>query len=839
MVRNSSFNKFYIDKEKDIQVYLYKTENEDEIEYIIRTPNHKTGNLITNLAKICGLETVKDENDMKIITGIIPASINADNEEVYIFRLGGIKIANIYEDRIEVKAKIPAISKTLMSQTKDYNIDINKTLVKSYILKKSKFRTDLHTHMNANLSPDVLIALGIKNQIKYPLYYIKKLNLKLTDKQNAKIYHDRKMIEEELKDCELTGKYLTRRIDDNTFINFADLILNNLKNAEENIAKIRTSLALLKDSQAVFTNLEKLYIYRYVFAKGKLSENKQDLSIEKIEKIPENDIKNYVKQMLKDAEPGSQYANNTLRQDKLLWIAREYQKQGIKYVEIADTDLVKTGDPAIKLLEEIHELMPKVEEETGVKIRFLAGIRRIPLTIIKHQKTSTNYLRENLNVIKAVAKSPYVVGSDFVGEEINDISELKPVITELVQYAVCEDDGFTIRIHAGENDSLRQNVAKSIECIKTSLKPGQRIPRFRLGHGLYTADLNSEEGKELIKEMQNMGAVLEFQLTSNVRLNNLTALDKHPLKQYLKNNIKCVQGTDGCGFYGTDTIDEQLALQNLVGLNDDDFTKMREVENEIISHNEKYFIEKSKRFEEFLAGRTLREAILEEEEKNFKKYENSDIPMRINNNLDTKSELKDKIKNIPTDKMPIIIAGGSFNCKGRKTETNKNGIKTLKKLIKNLDTDKVCFVIGHKMQGYEKALIDISKELNKKIEVNAIVPKTVSLEDKNNLLSDDINGISISTENEELGIYKSFNYEIFERRESIVVAFDGNSPVSNLVQEAKNGKGKAKIYINTDVEVLKEKEKSLNGYVVGFKTDEEIADKILADSPDLGNKQLV
>ncbi len=52
---------------------------------------------------------------------------------------------------------------------------------------------------------------------------------------------------------------------------------------------------------------------------------------------------------------------------------------------------------------------------------------------------------------------------------------------------------------------------------------------------------------------------------------------------------------------------------------------------------------------------------------------------------------------------------------------------------------------------------------------------------------------------------KSFNYEIFERKKSIVLAFDGNSPVSNLVQEAKNGKGKSKVYVNGKNEVLSEK----------------------------------
>ena len=187
-------SKFYLDKEKDIIVNIYKT-SEDEVTYILETPNHNTGNLITNLAKICKVKTIKNENDMKIIKGTIPASINGDNEIVYIFRLGGFKIANIFEDRrVEIKAKIPAITKTLMSQTKNYNLPIEKTIVKSYILKKSKFRTDLHTHMNANLTPDCLIALGISNQIRYPLYYIKKLNLKMTKKQEEKILKQREKV---------------------------------------------------------------------------------------------------------------------------------------------------------------------------------------------------------------------------------------------------------------------------------------------------------------------------------------------------------------------------------------------------------------------------------------------------------------------------------------------------------------------------------------------------------------------------------------------------------------------------------------------------------------------
>ncbi len=830
------FSKFYLDKEKDIIVNLYK-EKEDEIKYIIETPNHNTGNLITNLSKIFNLETVKDKKDMKIISGILEANIDGANRVVYILRLGGIKIANIYEDgEISIKAKIPAITKTLMSQTKQYNLPIEKTIVKSYILKKSKFRTDLHTHMNANLSPDVLIALGIKHQIKYPLYYIKKLKLKLTENQNIEILEKRKLVEETMELSGYTEKEATRKIDDNTYVNFTELILENIEDAEYNIAKIRKSLAILKDGQAVFTNLEKVYIYRYVFCKGKTSEHKVELTKSSIELIPENEIKEKLLIMLEDMK-NIQIKENDLRKDKLLWIAREYSKQGIEYAEITDTELAKTGGAAINYISDIHEIMPYIEKETGVKLRFLVGLRRIPLTILKDQIAEGNYLRENIDTLKTVAKSPYVVGSDFIGEEINDITDLLPAIKELVEFVRDEDEEFTIRIHAGENDSLKDNVAKSIECVRKSLSKNQKFPNVRLGHGLYTADLESKEGKDLIKELKETNTILEFQLTSNVRLNNLSDLEVHPLKRYLEYGIKCVQGTDGCGFYGVDTIDEQLALKNLLNLTDKDFEKMREIEVQKIEHSNKYFENKSEKFNKYIGDKTIKEVLTKLEEHNVNIGKLNNKPMRITNELESEVIFKDKIKQFPINKKPIIIAGGSFNKKGRTTDITIKGKAMLEKLIEQLDEQKVYFVIGHKVEGYEKELIEISKKMNKKFEINAIIPKMISETESNKLKENNIDGVRVSIESDEMGIYKSFNYEIFERRDSLVMAFDGNSPVSNLVQEAKNGKGDSKIYINEESPVLKEKINTLGGYVVPFTLGESIVDKIIEENPELLHKK--
>lgn len=820
------YNRFYLDKEKDIIINLYR-KNADELEYILETPNHKTGNLITNLAKICNVQTIKNEKNMKIIKGIIPASINADNEEVYIFRLGGIKIANIYNDgKIEIKAQIPAINKTLMSQTKDYKIDVKKTIIKTYILKKNKFRTDLHTHIHANLNSDVLIALGIKHQIKYSLYYIKKLGLKLSDKQAKEMFEKRCEIEKKYAYCDLPGKRLTRKIDDETFINFADLILNNKKNMEENIAKIRSSLVLMKDGQAVFTNLEKLYIYRYAFSKGQVSENKIEIEEGKVDSITEKDIKIILKTMLEDSRK-EEYKTNSLLQDKLLWVARQYQKQGISYAEISVTWIVRKGEEGAKILKELHEIMPKIEADTGVKLRFLGSLSRTLMT--------EKQLKEGVDVLKVAAKSPYIVGSDIIGEEINDIRNFKQVIKELVEFAVKEDNGFTIRIHAGENDSFKENVQRAVDCVKNAVPEGAKMPKCRIGHGLYGIDLETVEGIALMNEMKKDGFVLEFQLTSNVRLNNLTKVEEHPIKKYLSNGVSCVQGSDGCGFYGTDCMEEQMALTNLLNLTEDDLFKMRKVEDKIINDSDKYFKIKSEKFEEWLNGRDIKDAILEEELKEIKLNEDREFKILGSTDIDSEEILKEKIVKLPENKVPIIVAGGSFNSKGRETVLDEKGKEILKELMQKLNNEKVYFVIGHKMQGYEKAIIDISKELGKKFEIDAIIPKRVSKEVGGNLLLDELDGVCISTEQEELGIYKSFNYEIFERRGSIVLAFDGNSPVSNLIQEAKNGKGKAKIYVNDNVKALQEKAKSLEGYVTTFSQNKNIIQKIALDNPEIMN----
>ena len=624
----------------------------------------------------------------------------------------------------------------------------------------------------------------------------------------------------------LSGKHLERKIDDNTFINFADLILHNIEHSTENINKIRKSLSILKDSQAVFTNLEKLYLYRYVFTKG--VESSYKIELVNLQQIEDSDIVQYLKRMLQDAG-NENYANITFYEDTLLWIGREYQKRQIQYVEISDTTLVKKDASVIRMLEQLHHILPLVKQETGVDIRFLAAIRRIPLTLVKENIVSGNYLTEAVQALKIVCKDPYVVGSDFVGEEINDIAELKAVIKEIVTKIASEDKNWTIRVHAGENDSLKSNMFKAISLVEQALLPGQAFPYMRIGHGIYGASLKSKQGKELLEKIKEHNVVLEFQLTSNVRLNNIIDLKTHPLKSYLKQDILCVMGTDGYGLYGTDSIDEQLAIMNFLKISDEEFLKMKAAEDTIIERQTDNFIHKMNAFTAALEGRTVQQYYTEEFQKPLDEIHN--VKFEIHK-YPSYPVFKDKIAELPWDKYPIVIAGGSFHSDSSSSKVSEDDKALLQALLDHLDPDKVFFVVGHKLLGHEKYIV----QNNKRFDVYSIIPSLMTQKQMQKLAHANIKGIRISTESQEMGIYKSFNYEIFERRNCVLFAFDGNSSIANLVQEARNGKGLARIFIYPKSTMLKAKAASLEGYVTIHASVEEVIRKIHKLEDNIGTK---
>ena len=61
---------------------------------------------------------------------------------------------------------------------------------------------------------------------------------------------------------------------------------------------------------------------------------------------------------------------------------------------------------------------------------------------------------------------------------------------------------------------------------------------------------------------------------------------------------------------------------------------------------------------------------------------------------------------------------------------------------------------------------------------------------------------------------------------TVLFAFDGNSAIANLVQEARNGKGRTRIFIYPKSTMLKAKADSLQGYVTINASVEEVLERI-------------
>ena len=114
------------------------------------------------------------------------------------------------------------------------------------------------------------------------------------------------------------------------------------------------------------------------------------------------------------------------------------------------------------------------------------------------------------------------------------------------------------------------------------------------------------------------------------------------------------------------------------------------------------------------------------------------------------------------------------------------------------------------------------------------IPKLVELAKKGAAI------VSIEVRESDIAIFPAQIEDIKNAMECVAekitkfdLPFDGNSPVLNLVQEAKNGKGKSKIYVNQENELLKEKAETLEGYVVPFEMKDNIVEKIIKDNPEI------
>lgn len=344
-------------------------------------------------------------------------------------------------------------------------------------LKPPLLKTDLHTHSSGQVSANGLMEIAVQKHVPYPTRLLDALGIpySLPDVQRTKRFFY----------APTDGPEIGRIPAEEDAVPIDTLSTQSRK-------ILSAAMSVPADRQVTFGDLE-VSVYRF------------RTPITKSPKIAVELLQKY---------------------------ADEYSQQGVEYAEITATS---SGLLVPEYMAMVHENLPRIEADTGVKLRFLAGLpRNLPEEILARE----------VDKLKIMGASPYIVGVDFVGFEDNKIGDLEPHIKRIAEWAQQHDPEFTLRIHAGEN---RKNLGN----VKESLRLAQKYRmRVRIGHAAHGLD---DEALTIAESLAREDLVIiEFNPDSNLALNNIDTAEELEMVKCLNRDIPFVICSDGGGLFQTD-----------------------------------------------------------------------------------------------------------------------------------------------------------------------------------------------------------------------------------------------------------------------------------------------
>ena len=410
---------------------------------------------------------------------ILRVEANRTTKKIEI-QVGQIKLAELDEDDYETYAEIDVRTNTCNNfyylTTSEQRLlsqgDVTDIASVGVPFKREETvtpKTDLHTHFSGAVSVETCEEIGREYNVLITQELLIDAGINIENYINAgtsEVYKER------TKAGELVEKHGVR--------------FNTL--TDEDRKTYMSNLSIGINSQETFIRMEECYEFRDPFVKLKQPFFDPSLKEEAFEKL-------------------------------LASVAREYDKNGVEYVELSDAGACKD----IEFVKLLNKVMPKIEEQFKVKIRFLGGIPRA---------MSPKIFGDRMQVLLNVAKCPYIVGFDAMGHETNRSQDFGAAIKSSMEYAIQNKDAnWVTRIHAGESGVFEDNVlevlqiAQSLRAENGITEPG--LPLIRIGHGLHGM---KQSTMDLVKEL---GAIIEINISSNLALNNVDALKQVPIKQYL------------------------------------------------------------------------------------------------------------------------------------------------------------------------------------------------------------------------------------------------------------------------------------------------------------------
>lgn len=414
-------------------------------------------------------------------------------------------------------------------------------------------------------------------------------------------------------------------------------------------------------------------------------------------------------------------------------IAEGYSAQGVKYVELSSAGIINNPDQ----IRTIHGLLPELEGRTGVKIRFLAGFWR-------HSDHEWNM--DEVDRVKAVLKSPYVVGIDVMGHEKNPIRYMKEPLQEIVRYAAQNIPGFAIRIHAGENpyyaanpdlidDWTFSNPYEAIQIIDEARRAGngQYLGSYgdqvqiRIGHGRYGMH------PQTLDLMSKTGTISELCLTSNYLLNHADHF-QGPFAEYTERDVAYTLGTDGYGTYGT-SIPREYERAKSAGLNEQSEALLCRTEAHLIEFDEERLRKKAVSWSMYRSFQEARTGdpfdVLEEV-----KFSTPDGKARFSKAVDKKYRAIEKslqgkriqtdfmsIKNLLNARQMVLFSGASKGSWDRASNAQKEQAEqNLRTFVWGIAPQEHVIFTGGTDFGFEALVHKLLEERNSELPVQFKIP---------------------------------------------------------------------------------------------------------------------
>lgn len=482
--------------------------------------------------------------------------------------------------------------------------------------------TDLHTHLSAQVAASDLIRLGKEHTAKYigtdeEIYYPK---VALDD---LGVEYVNKGIKEVQKREFLPLAHLQPATNTEPVVPLSSL-------TEKGWQTLEKSLSLSPEGQFTYEEMEKCYYLREPFTK---------------------DIR--------------------LLEGVLRAIAKRYQADGIQYAELCSNAIL---DP--EWLAIVHKVVPEIETETRVKLRFKAGLPR---------NLNTNELARRIEQYKRIAASPFVIGPDLLGYEINKTSAMHTQLNDLASWMSKNQPDDVMQIHAGENAKNTKNVIEALQLAHT------HNIRLDVGHALYGM---GDETLELSKSMSaNHNLIAQLNLDANFALNNIDWPKDVPIRRFATEAIPFMLGSDGADLYRTNA--KQMAIAAAIcGMNGEDFKTLREREEDYITRQQAIFDKKM-------------HALPPDFIKNIK----VDPKPPTSPTLNIRQVISPQLQRILGTKRPILLAGvGGERSWSQIPPNNRQELADcIKELLNHLDPSQFYFVRGR----------------TKEVGVNAVLEKAI------------------------------------------------------------------------------------------------------------------